>query len=427
VLEISAVAPGSTADGLGLKRGDSVRAVNGRLVNDVIDFCFFAADERIRIDIVTHGGKARTVSLRKKPDDMLGLEFAQMRVRRCGNKCIFCFVDQMPPGCRKSLYVKDDDYRASFLYGNFITLGSLAEQDWQRIFNLRLSPLYISVHATDPVLRSFILGNRKAPDILSGLRRLADGGIRMHTQIVLCPGINDGSNLIRTLSDLAELIPSVASVAVVPAGRTAFRKRLFPLEAVTAKKAREVIDMTSAFGRSMKKRHGSRIVYASDEFFIKARMPFPPKSYYEDFPQIENGVGMVAEFLHNAAKVRFPDRVKPLSITLVTGVSFRNVLESVAARLKHIAGLTCRVVTVRNAFFGPTVTVAGLLTASDIIAAFRGKRRSDLVIIPAEALREGDTVFLDNKDMAYLERELKIPVRTAANCKDIAMLLRKAG
>ncbi|HTG00861.1 MAG TPA: DUF512 domain-containing protein [Nitrospirota bacterium] len=427
MLEIDAVEPGGIADGLGIKKGDAICTINRQPVNDVIDFKFLTAEEHLTLRIANPHGHTRIISLHKEFDDSLGLAFASIRVKRCRNKCIFCFVDQMPPGCRKSLSVKDDDYRASFLYGNYITLGSLSEQDWQRIFDLRLSPLYISVHATDPALRSFIIGNKKAPDILTNLRRLADGGIRMHTQIVLSPGINDGRFLMRTLDDLAGLYPSVISIAVVPVGLTSYRKNLYPLRTYTRREAREVIAMVNAFGNRLKKQFGSRVVYVSDEFYIKAQVPVPPAAYYEEFPQIENGVGMVADFLQNAARVRLPARIAKLSLTLVTGMSFANVLRDTAVRLKRVAGLTYRVVAARSFFFGSSVTVAGLLTAGDIAASLKGKRLGDIVLIPAESLREGDNVFLDDENLESLERKIGVPVKAVSHFRDLAAILRKAG
>lgn len=427
MLEIRAVAAGSVAAGLGLKPGDCVQSVDGEPVNDVIDFKYLSAEERITLVVHAREGGSRTLTLRKDPDDALGLEFAPLRIRRCRNKCIFCFVDQMPPGCRASLYVKDDDFRASFLYGNYITLGSLSEEDWRRIFDQRLSPLYVSVHATDPAVRSFIIGNKKAPDILASLRRLAAGGIRVHAQVVLVPGVNDGAILLRTLDDLAGLFPSVISIAVVPVGLTSHRNAVHPLRSFTPGESRSVIASVDAFGARMKKRYGSRLVFLSDEFFIKAKLPLPGRSYYEDYPQIENGVGMVADFMQTAARARFPKTIAPLRATLVTGVSFGAVLKRAAAKLDGVKGLSCRVVTVRNRFFGPSVTVAGLLTASDIAAGLKGKRLGDLVVIPRETLRQGENLFLDNRRLDELERKLGVPVRAAADFSELAAILKERG
>lgn len=416
--------PEGTAARLGVRKGDCIIAVNGTEVRDAIDYRFLVAEDRISLTLLTPGGQPRTVELEKDPDDTLGLFFAPFPIKRCRNKCIFCFVDQMPPACRKSLYVKDDDFRASFLYGNYITLGVLSESDWQRIFHQRLSPLYISVHATDPALRSFILGNNRALDIMMSMRRLAAGGISMHAQIVLCPGVNDGPFLLRTLDDLSGLFPSVLSIAVVPVGLTAFRKGLFPLRAFSRKEARAVVDEVTQFGRSWKKRHGTRLVFASDEFYVKAGIPVPPASFYEDFPQIENGVGMVSDFLRGARRTRIPASVSAFRATLVTGLSFRRMLRDAAARLSGVRGLSLRILAVRNKFFGESVTVAGLLTGSDIAAALEDKRLGDLVVIPAEALND-DGIFLDGMSLEQLRGRFSVPIAPAKSFQELVMLLKR--
>lgn len=416
--------PEGTAARLGVRKGDCIIAVNGTEVRDAIDYRFLVAEDRISLTLLTPGGQPRTVELEKDPDDTLGLFFAPFPIKRCRNKCIFCFVDQMPPACRKSLYVKDDDFRASFLYGNYITLGVLSESDWQRIFHQRLSPLYISVHATDPALRSFILGNNRALDIMMSMRRLAAGGISMHAQIVLCPGVNDGPFLLRTLDDLSGLFPSVLSIAVVPVGLTAFRKGLFPLRAFSRKEAHAVVDEVTQFGRSWKKRHGTRLVFASDEFYVKAGIPVPPASFYEDFPQIENGVGMVSDFLRGARRTRIPASVSAFRATLVTGLSFRRMLRDAAARLSGVRGLSLRILAVRNKFFGESVTVAGLLTGSDIAAALEDKRLGDLVVIPAEALND-DGIFLDGMSLEQLRGRFSVPIAPAKSFQELVMLLKR--
>ncbi|HET7319651.1 MAG TPA: DUF512 domain-containing protein, partial [Nitrospirota bacterium] len=286
------------------------------------------------------------------------------------------------------------------------------------------SPLYISVHATDPALRSFILGNSRAPDIMMSMRRLAAGGISMHAQIVLCPGVNDGPFLLRTLNDLSGLFPSVLSIAVVPVGLTAFRKGLFPLRAFSRKEARAVVDEVTRFGRSWKKRHGTRLVFASDEFYVKAGIPVPPASFYEDFPQIENGVGMVSDFLRGARRTRIPASVSAFRATLVTGLSFRRMLRDAAARLGGVRGLSLRILAVRNKFFGESVTVAGLLTGSDIAAALEGKPRGDLVVIPAEALND-DGIFLDGMSLEQLRGRFSVPIAPAKSFQELVMLLKR--
>jgi putative radical SAM enzyme (TIGR03279 family) len=424
LIAIVDIDPGGAAARLGVRKGDCVLAVNGEEVRDVIDYRFLVAEDRVKLTLRTPEGQTRTVDLEKNPDDTLGLSIAPFTVKRCRNRCIFCFVDQMHPACRKSLYVKDDDFRASFLYGNYITLGALSENDWQRIFHQRLSPLYISVHATDPALRSFILGNNRAPDIMTSMRRLAAGGISMHAQIVLCPGVNDGSFLLKTLNDLSGLFPSVISVAVVPVGLTAFRKGLFPLRAFSRQEARAVVDEVTRFGRSWKKRHGARLAFASDEFYVKAGIPVPSTSFYEDFPQIENGVGMVADFMHGARRARIPASVPALRATLVTGLSFSRILHDAIARLGGVRGLSLRLLAVRNRFFGESVTVAGLLTGSDIAAALEGKRLGDLVVIPAEALND-DGIFLDGMSLEQLRCRFGPKIAPAGSFQELVTLLKQ--
>ncbi|HXY55624.1 MAG TPA: DUF512 domain-containing protein [Nitrospirota bacterium] len=419
MLEIMNVLPGSTAALLGLQTGDAIVSINGEEIHDIIDFQFSAADESLSLVVRKQDGTTKRLSVDKEPDDTLGLELSPLRIKRCRNKCIFCFVDQMPPGCRKSLYIKDDDFRASFLYGNYITLGALSEVDWARIFKQRLSPLYISVHATEPDLRAFILNKRKSPDLISSLKRLAAGGIRMHTQVVLSPGINDGPHLLRTVTDLAGLFPAVSSIAVVPVGLTTFRKGLFPLRQFTRSEARSVIEEMKRLGARYKKQFGTRLVFASDEFYIKAGEPVPPASFYEDFPQKENGVGMVAEFLHEFSHTKVPARLHAVRATLVTGVSFSSVLKTIADRLTRIEGVSLRQVTVKNRFFGPTVTVAGLLTGGDILHALKGKRLGDMVLIPESALKEDDDVFLDGMRLDHLREMLMVNIHKAGTFGEI--------
>lgn len=424
MLEIVHILPGGTAEGLGLKAGDVLDSVNGKEVHDVIDFRFLAADEQIILSFHTKDGTARKIIIEKDPDDSLGLVFPPFRITRCHNRCIFCFVDQMPSGCRKSLNIKDDDFRASFLHGNYITLGALSGKDWDRIFQERLSPLYISVHTTDHSLRTFMLGNKKAPDILASMKRLAAGGIKMHTQIVLCPGINDGDHLQRTLDDLSGLFPSVASIAVVPVGLTSFRKKLFPLRPFTRSEALAVIDLVARLGSRFKRHLGTRLVFTSDEFFIKAGKPFPPLSFYEDLPQKENGVGMVSEFLRDVSRARIPKKMASMQVTLVTGVSFGNILKHSLERLKTIEGPRIRLVIAENGFFGPSVTVAGLLTGQDILRALKGKRLGDLVVVPSGALKEDEDLFLDNMSLGQLEQALSVKVRKTDTFSELVAVLR---
>lgn len=404
MIEITAVLPGSTAERCGLRPGDRLLSINDHEVRDSIDCSFLAAEERLSLRIERSDGSRKLLRIAKDPDDSLGIELPPMSIRRCRNKCIFCFVDQMPRGCRKSLSVKDEDYRASFLFGNYITLGNLDEGDWERIFDQRLSPLYISVHATEPGLRSFILNNKRAPDIMASLQRLAAGGIRMHTQIVLCPGINDGEHLVRTIEDLASLAPAVRSIAVVPVGLTRHRKGLFPLRPFRRGEARKVVRVLEQMGQRFRRSLGTRLVFPSDELYIKASLPVPRPSFYEDFSQIENGVGMVAEFLREARRTRVPSRLAPVRATAVTGESFAPILYPVLRRLAGPRGAAVRVLKVKNAFLGPLVTVSGLLAGRDIINAVRGKRIGDLLFVPQNALKDDSGLFIDDLSLRDVEQ-----------------------
>jgi putative radical SAM enzyme (TIGR03279 family) len=331
----------------------------------------------------------------------------------------------MRAGCRKSLYIKDEDFRASFLYGNYLTLSALSEFEWERILRQRLSPLYISVHATDPALRAFMLGNKKAPDIMESMKRLAAGGISMHAQIVLCPGLNDGPYLEKTVRDLSGLFPAVASIAVVPVGLTVFRKGLFPLRMFTRREARLVLKSITEFGAQFKKLHGTRLVFPADEFYIKAGALFPPASFYEDFPQIENGVGMAADFLRDVSRTRLPKHFAPIQATVITGVSFGKILGPILKRLGIMNGVRLKQVIATNRFFGPAVTVAGLLSGRDILQAVRGKRLGDVVMVPAEALKEDEDAFLDGMTLRQLSRSLSTKVVKVRGYKQMVTFLRR--
>ena len=376
------------------------------------------------IEALKPNGTSVRIRINKGDNETLGLVFPPIPVRRCRNKCIFCFVDQMPSGCRKSLYVKDDDYRASFLFGNYITLGNLREEDWDRIVSQRLSPLYLSVHSTEPDLRRFVLNNPHAPDILTAIRRLADGGIRMHTQIVLCPGVNDGAHLLRTVEELASLFPAVQSIAAVPVGLTSRRRGLFPIRKYRPAEAGRIIDSLETLGKRFKKTLGTRLVYASDEFYITAGRAVPLPSFYEEFPQIENGVGLVADFLRDARSLRLPAQIPRTVLTVITGASFSRTLRSALVKFKNVKGLTIRVITAENTFFGKSVTVAGLLSGADILRAIRGRRLGNMLLLPASCLKEDEGIFLDDRSLIEVEQAAGVPVRAVLKLSDMVTLLR---
>ncbi|ACX52336.1 protein of unknown function DUF512 [Ammonifex degensii KC4] len=421
-LEIKAVDPQGQGALLGLRPGDLLLRVDENTLRDIIDFYFYTASGR-RLFLRRDG---RELVLRlPEPERPWGLDFAHPfgSVRRCANRCLFCFVDQQPPGLRPTLSFKDDDYRLSFWEGNFTTLTNCTRKDLERIVEQRLSPLYISVHTTNPQLRAKLMGNPRAGLIMEQLKFLAAGGITLHTQIVLCPGINDGVELERTVEDLASLYPAVASIAVVPVGLTRYRQGLYPLRPVSREEAALLLEKIHSWQRKFHRCWGTRLVYAADELYLLAGSPLPPASAYEGFPQLENGVGLARQFLSGWEKLkpRLPREASPLRAVIVTGVLAAGLLEPVVARLNKIRGLEVELVVVENEFFGPTVTVAGLLTGRDIRRALLSRPRPDLVMLPAVALKDGH-LFLDDLTLDELAAELGCRVEAAGTPEELVQL-----
>jgi putative radical SAM enzyme (TIGR03279 family) len=416
-VRVLGVTPGGQAARAGLRPGDRLLRVNGQGLRDLVDFHVQAGEEVLAID-VDRGGRPCSVVLERQWRQGLGLECeppAPAEISTCANKCVFCFIHQLPKGLRKSLYVKDDDYRLSFLHGNYITLTDLPDSEIQRIVDLRLSPLYISVHATDPVLRHFLLGRPKTirGDLMERLRRLAAAGIRMHTQIVLCPGLNDGPHLEHTVRELGELHPGVATVAVVPVGLTRHRDGLYPLRSITAGEAATVLDAMGAWQADFLARHGTRLVFAADELYLQAERPIPPAAAYEGFAIVEDGVGLVRRFEDDfrrlAARPPRPRWRGERMATVVTGVLFGPILRRLLLALR-VPGLRAEVAAVPNEFFGRAITVAGLLTGQDVAQALSGRSLGDLVLIPRVTLTETRGVFLDDVVPADLARHLGVPI-----------------
>ena len=364
---ISGVAPGSLAERAGLRSGDELVAINGHALRDVIDVQFYAAEEHLALE-VQRGEEAFAVEAQRRYGEPLGLDFAELTfdgIRRCDNRCEFCFVAQMPPQLRTALYVKDDDYRLSFLTGSYVTLTNLDEDDWARIDAQHLSPLYVSVHATDLDLRRRALRNPKAPDVISQLRRLAELDVEVHTQIVLTPGLNDGPHLDISIGDLAELYSAVLSVSVVPVGLTRFHRGKCRVH--TDAEMRLVFKQVTAWQARLRERLGVNFAYLSDEWYLRLGEPVPEAGAYDGLDLTENGVGLVRRFLD----VR---PTHPVSSTLVTGTLFAPVLRAVT---------DADVISITNHFFGDTVTVAGLLTGQDVIAQLQGRELGDVVVLPA--------------------------------------------
>lgn len=405
---ISHIEDGSVAYETWLEKGDIVLSVNNNPVNDVIDFMYFAREKILNMKI-QRGNKIHALKIRQKENNHLGVEFKPFRTKACRNKCLFCFVNQLPRGMRKSLYLKDDDYRMSFLFGNYITLTNLSKKDMKRVIDQKLSPLYISVHTTNNKLRRKMLGNPKAPDILKEIQRLTDNKIRIHAQIVVCPGLNDRDELNATIKDLQKFYPYISSIAVVPVGLTKCHKS--SIKQIKKEDALKIIESVKYFRRRLKKRHGDPIVYPADELYLKAELPLPALNEYGDLPQIENGVGLIPLFLQSAKNLKLPKKIKPKKIAVCTGVSFAPYLKDFARKLNTINELSMEVFEVENKFFGSTITVTGLLTGKDIVKTIVGKTEADCLLVPDITLRNESDVFLDNVSLKDMEESLGMRVK----------------
>lgn len=411
-LIIERVMPGSIAEELEIEPGDRLLSVNGNPLRDVIDYNYFTAEDLLVLEVEKPDGELWELEVERDEGEPLGLTFPAPAPARCGNKCVFCFVHQLPKGLRKPLYVKDEDYRLSFLYGNYVTLANIKKGDLKRIKEQRLSPLYISVHATDPKVREELLVKQGILPILEVMRELAEARIVMHTQVVLCPGLNDGAIFARTVEDLAAMYPAVASLAVVPVGLTGHRSKLPALRPVDREFAAEFIAEWDAKARTLAKKLGEPFLFLADEFYLKARHPFPPLESYGDLPQIENGVGMIPLFLSQAEEVlQDAEHLGQGRVTVVTGESPYRYLAAFLDRLSETTGISAVPVAVRNRLFGGGVTVTGLVSGRDILAALQGVELGEEVLVPDVMIKEGEGMFLDDITLEDLERDLGKPVR----------------
>ncbi len=409
--EIESIKKGSIADRSGIRTGDRLVSINNHKIRDIIDLMFYASDYCNNIQI-HRDNKVLDIEINKplRGSSELGIQLKPFKIRTCKNNCIFCFVSQLPKGLRKTLYIKDEDYRMSFLYGNYITLTNLTEADRIRIVQQRLSPLYISVHSTNSDIRNKLLGNFKASDILKELKFLAENRIGMHAQIVLCPDYNDGKVLEQTIRDLYRFYPYVMSIAVVPVGLTNYQKR--PIKPVGKNEAIKALEIIHKYQSRFRKKHGYNIVYAADEMYIKAEQEMPMFKEYGDLPQIENGVGMVALFRHEAKKIKVTelniDKEKKRKFITFTGVSFYPFLLRFIERLRK-AGIDIEAISVDNDFFGRSVTVTGLLTGRDVMKSLSNHVKGDeILLIPDVVMKERGEVFLDDVSRNDVEEVLGI-------------------
>ena len=409
---IKEIEPDSLGERSGFCIGDRLLRINGEEVRDLIDFQVMSAEESLEVEI-ERGEELYEATIERKPGEAFGLGFEDIRLRSCNNKCVFCFIHQMPKGMRRSLYFEDDDFRLSFLHGSYVTLTNVRESDIDRIIDQGLTPQYISVHATDPALRELMLGRTKATvDIIQRLEKLAANGIEMHTQVVVCPGWNDGPHLERTVKDLSAFYPAVRSVALVPVGLTDHRDRLAKLEPVQGDKAAEYLVFAEKWGLEFKKRFGERFIYAADELFLLVGREPPEDSYYDAFPQLENGIGMVRAFLDTwkSQSAELPlGNAEPKRIGLVTGRLAEEVIKPLVARLNCIENLEVDLLAVDNDYFGRGITVSGLLTGRDIVARVRDEPQRDAVLLPPNCIN-GDGLTLDDMTVSQLIEEVGVPI-----------------
>lgn len=414
--KIEGVAPGSIFEELEIEKGDTLLTINGMPVADIMDYRYLQADEQLMIEIEKPGGEIWELDVEKDFEEDLGLVFDEnmLETRTCKNNCVFCFIDQMPPGMRETLYVKDDDERLSFLLGNYVTLTNLTEAEMERIVRYRIMPINISVHTTNPDLRCAMLHNRFAGSIVESLRYFADNGIGMNGQIVLCPGYNDGDELSRTLNDLMGFYPQMASVSVVPVGLSKYREGLTKLDKFDAEGARETLSIIGGIQAQMRSQYGTNFVYASDEFFLLAGEALPDSGYYDGFPQIENGVGMMTDFkegldaaLSEARAVRGNDVSQKVGI--ITGRLAADFMRDCARKASAVCGAELSVYPVVNDFFGEDITVSGLITGADIIRQV--PPGADRYLIPENMVRSHTHDLLDDVTTEDIEKALQAEVR----------------
>lgn len=417
MVKITDVLPRSRAERKGILPGDVLVAINGHEISDVIDYRFYLTEEELTLSL-SRDGEEYTCRIVKSMYDDIGLDFETPlmdKKHRCENKCIFCFIDQLPDGLRDSLYFKDDDSRLSFLHGNYITLTNLEQKDIERIINMHISPVNVSVHTTNPDLRVKMMKNPRSGEVLSYLRMLADGGIKLRGQIVLCRGINDGAELDRSMRELEQLYPAMDSVSIVPAGITAYRRGLYPLEPFSPEECAEVISQITSYSDGCIERHGERIFYPADEFYVKSGVPIPPPEFWGDYSQIENGVGMLSSFEceFNSAMATLSDEDMAISadVSVATGEAAYGFMCRLVEKLKSVCyNVRCSVYKIENHFFGGEITVTGLLTGCDLSEQLAGRRLGERLLLSRNMLRQEGDLFLCGMTPSELEERLGVPL-----------------
>ena len=417
-VKIKGCEKGSLADKYGIKAGDTLLTINGEEINDMLDLQFYQANRDLLICLADTQGNDKAVQIKDKDEyDVLGLEFDTYLIDKhhhCKNKCMFCFIDQLPKGLRAPLYFKDDDERLSFLFGNYVTLTNLTQKEFDRIKKVRISPINISVHTTNPDLRVQMMKNPHACDIMDRMREFAQADIKMNCQIVLCKGVNDGAELERTIKDLQSLYPAVQSVSIVPIGLTRYRDGLVKAETFDVNDAKQVIELVDKATSEFYNEHGTRLIYLSDEFYLNAGMDIPAAEYYEDFPQIENGVGMVRTFIDNFKEDMdyIPSAQRSVSVDIATGESFYPVLCTMAdmAMEKYGDMVKIYIHKVKNDFFGGNVSVTGLLTGTDLVNQLKGNLKTGRLCLCKDVLSDNADIFLDDMTVPQLEEALNTNV-----------------
>lgn len=428
--KISKILPDSIAEDMGFEAGDSILSINGIRPRDLIDYQFLCTDEFLELEVIDTKGKTHHVEIEKEYDENLGLEFETALfdgLIQCNNKCPFCFIDQQPPGKRDSLYLKDDDYRLSFLYGSYLTLTNLTAKEWERIEQMRLSPLYVSVHATEPDLRIRLLKNPRAGQLLDHLKWFQERRLQIHAQVVVCPEINDGIHLERTLLDLANFynadLPTVASAAVVPVGLTRFRPTEDELILVSQEKAKEVISQVQELQKHFKKKFGSHFAWLADEWFLIARQELPTESEYEDYPQIGNGVGSIRQFIkqfQNTGKAILPKKInQPKTLTWVVGNAVELAFQPLVNQLNQVENLIVNLVALNSDYWGQEITVTGLLTGQDLMKKLQGENLGEGIILPSVMLKYGEEKFLDDTTVSEVSKALNIPIYTVNGVEEL--------